>query len=318
MDLITLTLNKNHIWSGISIIGLGALTYLTNRYMSNTKKTQNQSYYKPTELIKGIPNLNYINNNINNNRNNNTNNNTNNNVNNIVYIFWNGDMNSTYILIDLLVQDKIIQPLYIERYTIIKELEKDELENIIKKQKQSHQYNKDKNQNVNIDTIHSNYLKNIVLLKKTQDYELKQLEMLRLMILGKYPEFTNNLFPTTYITSIEKDLEMTSLFYNSLQTIKPIYYDGIDFIEQVLRYLKYSGYIKKNTNNTNNTNTIPRIILGCNKDYKNEKLLINLIDINIVTIIDFPLKHIDNNILKNSCVTLFPNDIMKYFLSKTK
>jgi hypothetical protein len=297
MDLITLTLNKNHIWSGISIIGLGALTYLTNRYMSNTKKTQNQSYYKPSELINGIPNLNS--------------NNLNNSNNNIVYIFWNGDMNSTYILLDLLVQDKIIQPLYIERYTIIKELEKEELENIIKKQKQRQDNNKDKYQTNNIDTIHSNYLKNIVLLKKTQDYELKQLELLRLMILGKYPEFKTNFFPTTYITSIEKDLEMTSLFYNSLQNIKPIYYDGIDFIEQVLRYIKYSGYINK-------SNTIPRIILGCNKDYKNEKLLTKLIDINIVSIIDFPLKYSDNNSLNNSSATLFPNDIMKYFLSKKK
>jgi hypothetical protein len=271
--------------------------------MSNTKKTQNQSYYKPSELINGIPNLNS--------------NNLNNSNNNIVYIFWNGDMNSTYILLDLLVQDKIIQPLYIERYTIIKELEKDELENIIKKQKQKQSQdnnkdnNKDKYQSNNIDTIHSNYLKNIVLLKKTQDYELKQLELLRLMILGKYPEFKTNFFPTTYITSIEKDLEMTSLFYNSLQIIKPIYYDGIDFIEQVLRYIKYSGYIKK-------SNTIPRIILGCNKDYKNEKLLTKLIDINIVSIIDFPLKHSNNNSLNNSSATLFPNDIMKYFLSKKK
>ena len=291
MDLITLTLNKNHIFSGISLIGLGLVTYLSNRYIINTKKTKNQTYYKPSELIKGIPNLNYINNN--------------NNNNNIVYIFWNGDIKSTYILLDLLVQDKIIQPLYIERYTIIKELEKDELENIIKKQSQQN----------NKDTIHTNYLKNIVLLKKTQEYELKQLEILRLMILSKYPEFSNNLFPTTYITSIEKDLEMTSLFYNKLQTIKPIYYDGIDFIEQVLRYIKYSGYIK---NNNNNNNIIPRIILGCNKDYKNEKVLKKLIDINIVSIIDLPLKNSDNNAVNYMCTTLFSNDIMKYFLTKTK
>jgi hypothetical protein len=115
MDLITLTLNKNHLFSGISLLGIGTLTYLANRYISNNKETTNQSYYKPAELIKGIPNLNYIKNN------------------QKIYIFWNGDMNSTYLLIDLLVQDKIIQPLYIERYTIIKELEKDTLKNIIQK-----------------------------------------------------------------------------------------------------------------------------------------------------------------------------------------
>ena len=61
MDLITLTLNKNHLWTGISFIGLGTLGYLTNRYITNTKQTKNQSYYKPAELIKGIPNLNSIN-----------------------------------------------------------------------------------------------------------------------------------------------------------------------------------------------------------------------------------------------------------------
>ena len=39
-------------------------------------------------------------------------------------------MSSTYLLIDLLLQDKVIQPLYIERYTIIKDLEKDKLESL--------------------------------------------------------------------------------------------------------------------------------------------------------------------------------------------
>ena len=292
MEIITLTLSKNHLWSALSVAGLAGITYLTNRYIKNTEATTNKTYYKPFEISNNLNLLKPRNKSIN-------------------YIFWNGDISSTYLLIDLLLQDKIIQPLYIERYTIIKELEKDELENIIKKQKQKQQNNKDKEKDKDNrnHTLDSNYLKNIVLLKKTQDYELKQLEIVRLMILGKYPEFSNNLFPTTYITSIEKDLEMTSLFYNALQTIKPIYYDGIDLIEQVLRYIKYSGYIKQ-------SNTIPRIILGCTKDYKNEKLLTKLIDINIVSIIDFPLKNSDNSIVKTMSVNLFPNDIMKYFLSK--
>ena len=297
MDLITLTLNKNHLWSGISILGLGTFTYLANRYINNTKQTTNQSYYKPNELIKGIPNLNYTN----------TNTNT-----STIYIFWNGDINSTYILIDLLLQDKIIQPLYIERYTIIKELEKKTLETIIKKQKE----NKENKDNKDIIDKDSKYLKNILSLKKNQEYELKQLEILRLMILGKYPEFSNNLFPTTYITSIHKDLEMTSNFYNILQKIKPIYCDGIDFIEQVLRYIKYSGYIK-NTN-TDSIKHIPRIILGCNKDYKNNDLLITLINNNIISVIDFPLKDKDNKIINTICSSSFSNDIIKYFLSKDK
>ena len=312
MDLITLTLNKNHLWTGLSFVGLGTFTYLTNRYLTNTKETSNQTYYKPCEVIKGIPNLTILNN---------TNNNNTNTTNNITYIFWNGDMNSTYILLDLLLQDTIIQPLYIERYTIIKALEKDTLDIILK------------NENKNNNGIQSNsnkkydaYLKNIVLLKKKQDYELKQLEVLRLMIVSKYPEFKNNFLPTTYITSIAKDLDMTSHFFNIIKEIKPLYCDGIDFIEQVLRYIKYSGYIKnrnennKNENNENNNinNNVSRIILGCNKDYKNYDLVLklNTKNTNNIVFIDMPLKEIDNIILKQRCNSFFSNDIMMYFLSK--
>ena len=313
MDLITLTLNKNHLWTGLSFVGLGTFTYLTNRYLTNTKETSNQTYYKPCEVIKGIPNLTILNN---------TNNN---NTNNITYIFWNGDMNSTYILLDLLLQDTIIQPLYIERYTIIKALEKDTLDTILK--------NENKNNNgiqSNSNKKYESYLKNIVLLKRKQDYELKQLEVLRLMIVSKYPEFKNNFLPTTYITSIAKDLDMTSHFFNIIKEIKPLYCDGIDFIEQVLRYIKYSGYIKnrnennKNENNKNKNvnnnvnNNVSRILLGCNKDYKNYDLVLklNTKNTNNIVFIDMPLKEIDNIILKQRCNSFFSNDIMMYFLSK--
>jgi len=307
MNLITLTLNKNHLLNGLSIIGLGTLTYLSSRYISNKNITSNQTYYKPSEMMKGIPNLNSISNHSNHS-----------NQSNIIYIFWNGDINSTYLLLDLLLQDKIIQPLYIERYTIIKGLEKDTLENIMKKEKEKDNKIPNKINNT------SKYLKNIVLLKKIQDYEVKQLEILRLMILTKYPEFSNNLLPTIYITSIQKDLEMTSLFFNTIQEIKPLYYDGIDFIEQLLRYIKYSGYIKNSNNSNSNTeyntifNTVPRIILGCNKDYKNNDLLLKLINKNIISLIDLPLKNINNEELKYISTNFFPNDIMKYFLSNRK
>lgn len=317
MDLITLTLNKNHLWTGLSFVGLGTFTYLTNRYLTNTKETSNQTYYKPCEVIKGIPNLTILNNTNKSNKSNNINNyNNTNTTNNITYIFWNGDINSTYILLDLLLQDIIIQPLYIERYTIIKALEKDTLDTILK------------NENKNNNGIQSNsnkkydaYLKNIVLLKRKQDYELKQLEVLRLMIVSKYPEFKNNFLPTTYITSIAKDLEMTSHFFNTIKEIKPLYCDGIDFIEQVLRYIKYSGYIQnRNENNKNNNinNNVSRIILGCNKDYKNYDLVLKLNNKNTnnIVFIDMPLKEIDNIILKQRCNSFFSNDIMMYFLSK--
>jgi len=313
MDLLTLTLNKNHLWTGLSFVGLGTFTYLTNRYLTNTKETSNQTYYKPCEVIKGIPNLTILNNT-------NTNNN---NTNNITYIFWNGDMNSTYILLDLLLQDTIIQPLYIERYTIIKALEKDTLDTIMKNENNNNKNNKNNTNGIqsNSNKKYESYLKNIVLLKKTQDYELKQLEVLRLMIVSKYPEFRNNFLPTIYITSITKDLEMTSHFFNIIKEIKPLYCDGIDFIEQVLRYIKYSGYIKnRNENNKNNNinNNVSRIILGCNKDYKNYDLVLKLNNKNTnnIVFIDMPLKEIDNTILKQRCNSFFSNDIMMYFLSK--
>jgi len=319
MDLITLTLNKNHLWTGLSFVGLGTFTYLTNRYLTNTKETSNQTYYKPCEVIKGTPNLTILNN---------TNNNNTNTTNNITYIFWNGDMNSTYILLDLLLQDTIIQPLYIERYTIIKALEKDTLDTIMKNENKNNNNNKNNTNGIqsNSNKKYESYLKNIVLLKKTQDYELKQLEVLRLMIVSKYPEFRNNFLPTTYITSIAKDLEMTSHFFNIIKEIKPLYCDGIDFIEQILRYIKYSGYIKnrnennKNENNENNNinNNVSRIVLGCNKDYKNYDLVLklNTKNTNNILFLDIPLKEIDNIILKQRCNSFFSNDIMMYFLSK--
>jgi hypothetical protein len=322
MNLITLTLSKNHLWSALSIAGLVGVSYLTNRYAKNTEKTTNQTYYKPIEIS-------------NNNSNSNMNNiNTNININ---YIFWNGDISSTYLLIDLLLQDKVIQPLYLERYTIIKNLEKDKLEKLARDNIEEKNILKDskgnyKNKNNTI------FLNSISSLKKNQEYEIKQIELLRLMILGQYPEFRNNLLPTTYITTIAKDLEDTSKFYNALLEIKPIHSEGIDFIEQVIRFLKYYNKIRGENGenwgngNSNSNNNMSRIILGCNKDYKNRELLIklakkNIIDINIDTNIntniskskkhinlDMPVLDMDNKIVKFMAVKFFPNDIMQYFM----
>ena len=316
MNLITLTLTKNHLWSALSIAGLAGVSYLTNRYVKNTEQTSNKTYYKPFE-INNINNLAQQNTNIN------TNTNTNTNIN---YIFWNGDISSTYLLIDLLLQDKLIQPLYIERYTIIKELEKDKLESLARDTSSLKDKLKDikgnyKNKN------NTTFLNSIAALKKAQQYEIKQIEILRLMILAQYPEFRNNLLPTTYITTIAKDLEYSSKFYNALLEIKPIHSNGIDLIEQVIRFLKYYDKIKSNSNNNNN-NSVSRIILGCNKDYKNRELLIKLTKKNIINIIsipnnnisendislDMPVFNMDNKTVKFMAIKFFPNDIMQYFM----
>ena len=321
MDLITLTLSKNHLWSALSVAGLAGVTYLTNRYVKNTTLATNQTYYKPFETLQ---NYNSFNNNSN----------TSKNLLNINYIFWNGDISSTYILIDLLLQDKLIQPLYIERYTIIKDLEKDKLEILARDTINNTDKLKDKNgqyKNIN----NTKFLKSIATLKKSQEYELKQIEMLRLMILKQYPEFRSNFLPTTYITTIAKDLEYTSNFYSALLDIKPINSDGIDFIEQVVRFLKYYDKIKdNNSNNSNNSNNASRIILGCNKNYKNIELLFNLSKKKTISInnmnnmnnmnsletsnnlisLDMPLIEMDNKTVKFMSVEFFPNDIMFYFM----
>ena len=52
MDLITLTLSKNHLWSALSVAGLAGVTYLTNRYVKNTTLATNQTYYKPFETLQ--------------------------------------------------------------------------------------------------------------------------------------------------------------------------------------------------------------------------------------------------------------------------
>ena len=321
MDLITLTLTKNHLWSAISVIGLAGVTYLTNRYIKNTENTTNKTYYKPFEITNNINNINNLNNLIHA---------------NINYIFWNGDISSTYLLIDLLLQDKVIQPLYIERYTIIKELEKDKLESLARDNIQDASRLKDSKGNYK-NKNNTKFLTNIASLKKDQEYEIKQIEILRLMILGQYPEFKNNLLPTTYITTIAKDLEYTSKFYNALLEIKPIHSNGIEFIEQVIRFLKYYDKIGKHKDENKKHNNVSRILLGINKDYKNRDLLITLAKKNIINInidtnntnninninvsryekninLDMPIIDMDDKTVKFMAVEFFPNDIMQYFM----
>ena len=309
MELITLSFSKNYIWVGLSTIGLGALTYFANRYNNNTTETTNQTYYKPIEVKKYNGNGNF---NINNNNNNF---NTINSNKPLTYIFWNGDVGSTYLIIDLLLQDKIVQPLYVERYTIIRTLEGERLKSLVNDKKNSFL---EKSRTKNIDeNNNTKFLNQISSLKRSQDYEIKQLEMLRLMILGQYPEFRNNFLPTTYISTIAKDLEYTSQFYNTLKDISPVFCDGIDFIEQVMRFLKHYNNILGSSLDTSNI-IKSRIILGCNKEYKNLDLLIKLQKKGLVVGIDFPIIDMDIKTVKYMAVEFFPNDIMKYFLQVEK
>jgi hypothetical protein len=171
-----------------------------------------------------------------------------------VFVFWNGDDSSTYLLIDLLQQDYIIQPLYIERFTIIKQLEGTKLEALARQYKNKPETNQYK------------YLQDIAKTKKTQTNELTQLDTKRKIILNKYNQFQHNLLPTIYITTIAKDMDFTSSFFIALKEHQPMYYDGIEFLEQVIRFL-----------NNYPSSRDKRIILGYNKDSKNMILIRNML-----------------------------------------
>jgi hypothetical protein len=314
----SLNFTQNHIFVVLSILGLGLFTYLSRRYFKNTEATTNQYYTKPDEqhfvniLLTGAKSDKDVNG-------------------KIVNIFWNGDMNSTYLLIDSLLQDKIIQPLYIERYTILKHLEYESLENL------TQQYNtftklttKTLEQEKKIKNIKS-YLEYVARIKHNQQNELTQINTFRKLINKQYPEFQKNFLPTLYITTIAKDLEYTSKFYSILKDISPLMYNGIEFLEQVLRFIKHYSHEHK-YNSSENT---PHFTIGYARDNKN----INLIEKINNTIkynstnknnlhnkinndfnnefnnefkLDMPLVNISNGDIRFLASSFFPNDLLKF------
>jgi len=310
-------ISSNAIFGTLSILGLGLFTYLGNRYLNTDKETSNQYYTKTEETILGTPNLKLT---------------TEKGCSNIIYAFWNGDLSSTYLLIDLLLQDKVIQPLYIERYTILKSLEYDNLAKLTKQYTSTLQDNKPNKNNINSngnansngnpekekDTIKiKKYLEDVARIKKNQSNEITQLEIFRKIILKQYPEFQQNLLPTQYITTITKDLQHTSNFFSILKNISPLYYNGIEFLEQVSRFLKY---YKPVANTKKSKDVQNRILVGYTKDNKNMELVNKILneffngksileDVNL----EIPLKDISNDDVKYLAVNFFPNDIMKYF-----
>ena len=318
-------ISSNAIFGTLSILGLVLFTYLGNRYLNTDKETSNQYYTKTEETILGTPNLKLT---------------TEKGQSNIIYGFWNGDLSSTYLLIDLLLQDKVIQPLYIERYTILKSLEYDNLAKLTKQYTATLQDNKaNKNNKTNKTNINANgnansnsnpekekdtikikkYLEDVARIKKNQANEITQLEIFRKIILKQYPEFQKNFLPTQYITTITKDLQHTSNFFSILKNISPLYYNGIEFLEQVSRFLKY---YKPVANTKKSKDVQSRILLGYTKDNKNmelvNKILIEIQNSNTKSIlenvnIEIPLKDINNDDVKYLAVNFFPNDIMKYF-----
>jgi hypothetical protein len=275
MDDLIFRITKNQLFGVTSILAIAGFTYLAKRYLSNIEKSTNKYYTKPNEIIT-TPNLNILKPSVDNNYNESSKH---------IFIFWNGDDSSTYLLIDLLQQDYIIQPLYIERFTIIKQLEGSKLEALARQYKDKPASNQYK------------FLQDIAKIKKNQTNELTQLDIKRSMILNKFNQFQHNLLPTIYITTIAKDMDFTSSFFIALKEHQPMYYDGIEFLEQVIRFLKnYTSSRGK------------RIILGYNTDSKNmvliremlKKIQQGIIDNNDIKSIkiDIPLENVSSSELK--------------------
>jgi hypothetical protein len=285
MEDLIFRISKNHIFGLGSIISLGVATYLIKRYLSNEKSTTNNYYLKTEENI-AIPNLKLTV----------STDSTNSTSPLVVYIFWNGDVNSTYLLIDQLLQDKVIQPLYIERYTILKALEHNTLEKL------TATYNHNKS---GCDAKTLEYLADVARLKRKQSKELTQLEFIRKMILKQYPEFNGNFLPTQYITTITKDLAQTQAFFDQLQNFQHLDYKGIEFFEQALRYVKYVPSLNG------------RVLLGYNKDSRLMKILKkmeNSIILQNKRKIEIPLQHIDNQAIRYLATEIVKNDVMRVLL----
>jgi hypothetical protein len=285
MEDIILRISRNYIFGIGGIVSLGLSTWLIKRYLSNTKAATNDYYLKQDE-INVMPNIKLI---------------SDNNEPITVYIFWNGDMKSTYLLIDQLLQDKIIQPLYIERYTILKALEHDQLEKMTK------EYNINKD-NCNTKTLE--YLADVARIKRKQSHELIQLNNIRKIILKQYPEFHSNFLPTRYITTITKDLQQTQKVFDIIKEISYLKYKGIELFESVLRYIK------------NTPNLKGRILIAYSKDSslmpiirKIESKIESIIGGQKDSMLELPLRNIDNTSIKYLATEVVKNDVMRYLLT---
>ena len=198
-------------------------------------------------------------------------------------------------MLDYLQQDYIVQPIYIERYTIRKALEYEKLEKSTTEYNQSKQQSKSKCSPQVLE-----YLADVAKMKRQQAQEISQMITIRRVITNQYPEFRANLLPTRYITVIEKDLSHSQKFYDLLRELhlQPLEYSGIELFEQASRYITH---IQKEITLNPNIKTI----MGYSQD-SHLTSIINKITKKIEKHnttdsrhkIEFPLAGISNNTIK--------------------
>lgn len=305
MDDIILRISRHYITGIIGILGLGVATYAIRRYLSNNEKTSS-SYYTRSDELNAIPNLTSL----------------------IypsarkIHIFWNGSFNSTYLLLDYLQQDYIVQPMYIERYTIRKALEHEQL------QRYTAEYNKSKQQstqqskqqsaqqtNAKCDTTILEYLADVAKIKRQQEKEISHITTLRRVINNQYPEFRVNLLPTIYITIIEKDLKYSQKFYDALRDLDlpPIEYTGIELFEQASRYIAHMFITS-----TNESEHSENIVMGYSQD-SHLTIIIKKIEKALNTNsrhkIDLPIAGISNITIKYLASEKINKEVMRFLNS---
>ncbi len=213
---------NNYKVLALSFFVIFSLNYLVQRYSNTVKKTSNQIYTMPHEHIPNsdlqlLSTLDTIHQEKH-------------------FVFWNGNMQSTYHIITLLRKGYIVQPIYLEEYTISRLLGIDKLQELVKDYKVT---------GIIQDSETDEYLKYLKQLKHKQSLDINKMARLRTMIKHQYSEFSKNLLPTHYVSSIQKDLQHTQTFSNQLQKIDMIHSNHIEFIEQCSRFSKYYTYHQK-------------------------------------------------------------------------
>ncbi len=293
MDDIIFRISRSYLTGITGLIGLAGVTWAIRRYLSNTRATTNSHYVKQDELgntssITAITP-----------------------ARDKIYIFWDGSVNSTYLIINYLLQDKVIQPLYIESYTIRKSLEHEHLE------KCTSLYNKDKDK---CDSRIIKYLTDVARMKKTQNKDLQQISTMRRVILNQYPEFANNFLATQYITIIEKDLSFSQDFYDILRNMQlsTIKYSGIELFEQASRYISHMQGIDSNTkiimgysSDSSLTPIILQILAKWIHDKTNTSSTSSTSSKNKI-IIGLPLARINNETIKYIAGDIINKEVMRF------
>jgi len=307
MDDIIFRISRHYLTGVVGLLGLGAATWAIRRYLSNVAYATNTYYTSPDELVPGSSLASLS-------------------ASRKIYIFWNGDFNSTYLLLDYLQQDYIVQPMYIERYTIRKALENDQLTQYTREYNQS-RASESKACNTNV----LEYLAAVAKMKRQQASETSQMTTLRRVITNQYPEFRSNLLPTRYITVIEKDLAHSQRIYDAIRELNlpTIEYSGIEMFEQASRYVAHLPLASSINDDNESIISKEKVVMGYSQDSHLTKIIKKIENklqqsksglgsshiSSAIYKIDFPLANIPSNTIKYLASEKINKEVIRFLNS---